>query len=246
MQTVVSGVLTSYRTFGRGNKKNILILHGWGQSSKNWEYIGRALSKNYNVFLLDLPGFGDSSIPEAPFNTEDYSNFVRQFIKKIIKRKIILIGHSFGGKIAIKLASKNPADIEKLFLISPSGIESRSVITNLKIILAKIIKIALFWAPKNFKNLLLQKFGSRDYVNSGEMKETFIKTVKEMVVDDAKSIRVPTIIIWGENDEEVDLKNSKKLKQLIDISILRVVWGQGHSVNIESPDKLLAILNDYV
>lgn len=246
MQTVIDGVLTEYNTFGQKNKNNILILHGWGQSSKNWEYVGQVLSKNYNIFLLDLPGFGGSSIPEAPFNTEDYSNFVNQFIKKIIKGKVILIGHSFGGKIAIKLTSKNPAYIEKLFLISPSGIESRSIITDLKIVLVKIIKVVFFWTPKNIKNTLLQKFGSRDYVNSDKMKGTFIKTVGEMVVNDAKNIRVPTVIIWGENDEEINLKNSKKLKRLINGSILRVIWGQRHSANIESPDKLLSILNDYV
>lgn len=247
MQIVIDEVLVNYKALGLKNKSSILILHGWGQSSKNWEYIGNALAKKFKVFLVDLPGFGGSSVPNSVFDTKDYTNLIAKFSKQIIKDDFILIGHSFGGKIAIKMASSaNGTKIKRLILISPSGIESKSLLTIAKIFAAKIFKVILFWLPSKTKNYFIRRFGSKDYANANEMRDVFSKIIGESVVNDAKKISTPTIIIWGEKDEEINLKNSKKLKSLIKGSILRVVWGERHSVNIEAPDKLLSIIQDYV
>jgi len=245
MQAVINDILTEYNILGLKNNEDIIIIHGWGQSSKDWEYVAQTLSDKYRVVVLDLPGFGGSSLPPKPYNTEMYAKFIKNFIEKLGLRKVILIGHSLGGKISICL-SAGSTNIKKLFLIAPSGIENKSVITIVKIILVKILKVFLFWLPLKIRQKYVYLLGSRDYLNAGEMRETLKKVINENVTKQAAKIKVPTVIVWGEKDEEVNLKTSKKLRGLIKNSTLRIIWGERHSVNIESPDKLLSILADYL
>lgn len=245
MQTVIDNILTNYEILGSKNQKTILILHGWGQSLENWRYVANKLSEKYKVVLLDLPGFGSSSQPEKSFNTQDYSDFIIKFVKKVNIDRFILVGHSFGGKISIKLASQNN-NIEKLFLISPSGFEDISFLGTLKIYIAKIINLLFFWLPQNVKEKIVYTFASQDYINAGKMLETFKKVVHEKAAFDATKIAVPTIIVWGEYDKEVKLNTSRILKGLIHNSILRILWGVGHSPNIEVPEKLVNLLLEYL
>lgn len=245
MQTVIDNILTNYEILGSKNQKNILILHGWGQSLENWKFVANKLSENYMVVLLDLPGFGSSSQPNSTFGMQEYSNFVNEFINKMKLENIILIGHSFGGKISIEIASEN-SKIDQLFLISPSGIENRSFIVNIKNIISKILRVLLFWLPEKFKENYRFIIGSRDYINAGKMREIFKKVINEKMISYAENIDLPTIIVWGEKDEELNLKNAKLLKSLIKNSTLRILWGVGHSPNIESPEKLVNLLSEYL
>lgn len=245
MQTVIESILTNYEIFGSKNRKSVLILHGWGQSIENWKTVAQKISEKYRVILLDFPGFGSSSQSEHAFDLQNYSEFVNNFIEANKLKDLILIGHSFGGKISIKLTSETPV-IKQLFLISPSGIENKSFIVILKTLIFKILKNSLFWLPQNVKEKYVLIFGSRDYKNAGNMRETFKKVIGEKIDLSAKKINIPTIIIWGENDKELGLKNALKLKSLIKNSTLRVLWGIGHSPNIESPEKLANLLSEYL
>jgi pimeloyl-ACP methyl ester carboxylesterase len=245
VQIVIDGILTNYEILGSNNQKSILILHGWGQSLENWRVIAEKLSTTHKVILLDLPGFGSSSQANTVFNIKSYSNFVNNFINKIGLKNMILIGHSFGGKISIKLAS-SCSKVSKLFLISPSGIENKSFVVIIKTLIFKILKLFLFWLPNNIKDKYVLIFGSRDYKNAGAMRQTFKNVIADKMIIDAQRINIPTIVIWGETDTELNLKNAKILKNLIENSTLRVLWGVGHSPNIETPDKLVNLLFEYL
>lgn len=246
MQTVIDNVLTNYEVFGKEGGKTILILHGWGQSSQEWVGVASKLPKNYRVILLDLPGFGSSSNPTRPFDTYDYSKFVKQFTKKIATTHFQLIGHSLGGKIGILIASDKNIRVERLFLIAPSGIADRTTLAGIKILLAKTIGPVANLFFRNFTKHIMRLFASEDYKTAGELTETFKKVVGQRVVKEARSVRVPTIIIWGEKDSEIPLTTSKKLNYLIKGSIIRVLWNIGHSPNLELPEKLTGILCEYL
>lgn len=245
MQIVINEILTNYEILGVKNKKTILILHGWGQNLEDWRVVANKLADKYRVVLLDLPGFGSSSVPNSVFTTQDYAIFINEFINKINIANFILIGHSFGGKIALKISSQNN-NVSKLFLISPSGIDKKSFLTEIKIILTKIFRVFGFVVPESIKKGFLTTIASSDYINSGEMQNILKKVVNEKVILDAKKIKCPTIIIWGENDMEINAKTSKILKSLIKNSTLRILWGIGHSPNIENPEKLSTLLSEYL
>lgn len=245
MQIAVDGILTNYEVFGAQKPKAIVILHGWGQNSENWKDVGVRLSENYKVILLDLPGFGSSSRPETNFSMQDYTDFTKHFIEKLNLDNIILIGHSFGGKIAIILASQFNK-IFKLILVSPSGTETDSIWLKIKIFRAKIFKILFSWTPSYFKQKIFNLLASSDYKNAGNLRGTFKKVVSVKVLDYASQIKIPTIIAWGENDNKLPISDAVKLKHLIKGSILRVLWGAGHSPNIESSEKLANLFLEYL
>ena len=245
MQTVIDNILVNYEVQGKENISAILILHGWRQNLSHWQQVAKALSQKNKVISLDLPGFGSSSIPPTVFSTNDYATFVKKFIEKLDLSKIVLLGHSFGGKIAIKMASRSQ-DISKLIIISPSGIDSKPILIKLKIIIFKPIKPLLSWLPKNLRTNLSRIFSSADYYHASALRETFKKIVDERVENDAIKINIPTLIIWGENDKEINIRNSKVLKDLISNSVLRIIWKVGHSPNIETPEKLSDLLLEYI
>lgn len=245
MQTVIDNILLNYEIHGLENKNTILILHGWGQNISHWQIVAKSLSQKNRVILLDLPGFGSSSVPLHAFSTKDYSDLVLRFIKKINIGNLILIGHSVGGKIAIKMAT-GVKNINKLILIAPSGIGSKPLLTKIKIVFFKFIKPLSFLISNSFRQKILKYFSSKDYTSAGALRETFLRIVNEHVENDAIQINTPTLIIWGENDKEVNIKNSKILKSLIPNSILRIIWKTGHSPNMEAPEKLSGLILEYI
>lgn len=245
MQIVIDDILTNYEVFGEKNSKTIFILHGWGQNISNWLVVAGLLSDKFKVILLDLPGFGSSSLPTKSFDIFDYYLFVNKFIQRMDLHKFILVGHSMGGKISIILAA-NPNKIDQLILISPSGIDKQSYFIKIKIYIFRLFKSFIFLLPMIYQEKIRNFFSSEDYKESGALRDSFKKIVSKQVIPEAKKIETKTLIIWGELDKEVNLKTSKILKRLISKSLLRIIWGHGHSLNIECPDKLASLILEYI
>ena len=105
-----------YKFIDNNSEKTLLFLHGWGQNIEMMEPIAKPFMNEYNVLILDLPGFGKSSEPKTVWSLEDYATMVNAFVKKFKLNHLILIGHSFGGKIAILYASLYK--VEKLILLA--------------------------------------------------------------------------------------------------------------------------------
>jgi len=246
MQIVVDGILTNYQILGNEKNKSILILHGWGRNLTDWLNVGQNLSDRYSVILLDLPGHGGTGLPlKQPYDTSNYADFAISFLHKIGIKSTILIGHSFGGKISIDIASKSKI-INKLFLIDSSGVETKNNKVKSKIILAKIIKSINSLLPSLLSRKILLSLASADYKSAGELLPSFKKIVSQNVSDSAKNIKVQTYIIWGEKDKELALVCAKKLHNLISNSIIRIVWGAGHHPHLEKPDKFYNLLREYI
>jgi len=243
MQTVIDNILINHEILGQKNANTILILHGWKNSLKNWEGVGKRISVKNKVILVDLPGFGNSSIPKnQPFDTYDYAETINKFIEKLNLRDITLIGHSFGGKIGTIIASNNPR-IKKLILVDNSGITNRSIVTSLKMYLSKITK---FFLPKTLSEKFSNTLSSEDYKNAGNLRESFREIVTQDIRESAKKIKIPTLIIWGENDKDVPLSSAKILKKIIPNSTLRIVWRATHHPHLEKPDKFIEIIEEYI
>jgi len=246
MQIVVGETLLNYTILGNQNKESILILHGWGRSSKDWVDIGVEFSNDYKVILLDLPGFGGSSLPaKSIFDIYDFQKIVSEFINNLHLNKVTLIGHSFGGKIGIVLAAKSNI-LKKLILINSSGIETKQL--NIVILnwLASNLKPLIKILPELVRDKIFSMISSRDYLESGEMKETFKRIVKQDVSNDARKVNCPTLLVWGENDKEVPISSTKILNRLIRKSVLRVVWNSGHDPHLTDSKKLLYLLREYL
>ncbi len=242
MQVVIGDVLVNYQERGKSRKGTIVILHGWGRSSRDWERTADSLASRYRVILVDLPGFGLTIFPPgAVFSIHDYVEFVVQFLKKLKISHPIIIGHSLGGRIGIILGTRKI--LKKLILVDSAGIEERTLGIKLKILVYKTVR---FFLPHDLVLKLQGMVGSTDYRDAGPMRKTFIKIVNERLNKYLNKVRVPTLLIWGDKDDVIEIKYGKVMKEAIQNSHLRIVWGTGHHPHLEKPREFEVILNEYL
>jgi len=234
-------------------KPKIVILHGWGKRIDRWQKVKRELEKaGWSVFLPFLPGFGSQPAPARPWGLKEYE----QWVKERLPARYFLIGHSFGGRIAIRLASQNPKGLVGLILINSAGIKPKfSFKKFIFIILAKIGKIVFLLPPLFFFRGLAKKFlyflaGERDYYQAkGVMKETLKKVVREDLKENLKKIKVPTLILWGEKDRVTPVADGQLMARLIKKAEIKIAPLAGHLLPFEfakeTATEILAFCQKY-
>ncbi len=180
---------------------------------------------------LDFPGFGRSKRPQESWSTDDYADAIATHIKQSGQAPIIWIGHSFGGRVGVQLASRYPELIKGLVLIAGAGLKrKRSPLKSLyfkaRIALYKFLKKLI---PLGLSQDWLQsKFGSSDYKSAGEMRDIFLKVISEDLSAEAAKINAPTLLIYGENDSETPPEFGKRYNTLIKNSTLHILSGLDH------------------
>lgn len=229
----------NYIRYGNNKNRTIVMLHGWGQNIEMMKFIGDKLDED--VLIIDLPGFGKSKEPDTVLSIYDYANLVHDLISNLEIKNIILIGHSFGGKIALAYASKYK--VEKLVLLA-SPFKSKENKINIRTKVLKKLKNVP--GLNKLEEFAKKHIGSTDYKNaSGIMREILVKHVNLDITEDVKKITCPTLIIWGDNDECVPVSDGKLLEKLIKDSGLIVFEGCTHYAYLERLDQLIRILNEF-
>jgi len=246
-ELILNGLLvhTYFKKSLEKSKGNVLLLHGWGVSASIFDWLVEFLTKeNFDVYLIDFPGFGESPAPKTPLVLESYSLLVKEFIEKEIKEETIVLAHSFGGRVAIKLASNFPQLIKKLVLTDSAGFVRKGLKNTLIKIFAKIFK-PLFKLPvlSSLKIKVYKKIGTEDYLSNLELKKTYANIVKEDLTEEMKKISVETIIIWGKSDRTTPLGWGKKMHQLIKNSIFYEIKG-GHFCFLDNSSEFNFILKN--
>ncbi len=220
-----NGIDLYYEKYGN-KKKSILILPGWGDTKKTFFYIVNFLSDYFTVYIVDLPGFGNSPFPNKNLTIYDYADLINEFIKYLEIKKPILLGHSFGGRIIITLCGHYKLEANKIILIDSAGIKpKKSLYKRLKTYLYKFLKKLKIFFPKKkrkkYLNRLIRIFGSTDYKNLNEnMRRTFINIVNEDLYYYLKNINIETLLLWGKEDKDTPLKDGMKMKKQIKNSAL--------------------------
>ena len=228
----------NYIQYGKG--KDVVLLHGWGQNIQMMDPLGKNLSDDFRITIIDFPGFGSSDIPDFAYTISDYTNFLHEFLDSLGIDEPILIGHSFGGRVAISYASVYPT--QKLVLFG-----SPFMVREKKGLKTKILK-----SLKNIKILdglaeyMKKHIGSNDYrAATGVMREILVKTVNTDLTDNVKKIKVPTLLIWGENDSQVPLSEAKELESLLYDGALIVLPGT-HYCYLENLGRVISILENFL
>jgi pimeloyl-ACP methyl ester carboxylesterase len=235
---IIKGLRINYKILGEG--KPLLILHGWGSRSANWQKVGELLAeKGIKVIVPDLPGFGQSDRPKEVWSLDDYCDFVEEFAKNLGLERFSLLGHSFGGSLALKLSLRIPEKIDRLYLVSAACFRRKSIKKRILFVLAKVFKIFSFipFLRKAFYKFIVRK---SDYsYTDGIMKEIYLKAIKTDLSDILEKIELPTNIIWGEKDGITSLKQAKIINQRIKDSKLIVIPGADHDLNTKYPEELV-------
>ena len=238
MKISVKDVDVNYIQYGEG--KDILLLHGWGQNIEMMRYLGDNFSSKFRITILDLPGFGESSEPTYDWSISDYSDMLEIFISKLNIKKPIIIGHSFGGRLAIRYSSNHP--IEKLVLLGAPCIRITTKLP-LHIKILKYLKTLPFL--DSFGEYMKKYIGSRDYkAASPIMRKVLVNTVNEDLSNYAKQIEEPTLLIWGDRDTEAPLEDAKELEKIMIDAALIILPGS-HYAYIENLQQVVNILNNF-
>ena len=240
MEIIINGIKTNYQVFGEGQP--FLILHGWGSNSDRWQIIGEKISKKgLKVIIPDMPGFGKSEIPKTPWDFNSYVNWIEEFTKTLNLGNFYLLGHSFGGAIAVKVAVNAPQKVNKLFLVASACIRKRTIFKKVLAKISKVVKVFSFLPyylliRKAFYKFIIRK---SDYVyTEGIMKETYLKAISEDISCHLSFIKAPTVIIWGEKDESTLVENAHFINEKIRGSKLIIIPGVGHNLNQKVPEIL--------
>ena len=225
----------------------IIILHGWTNNLDKWQpFVDDLKIKGFPVDLLKIPGLTESL--KEVWKLEDYVKWLRNIIDQE-KEKIILIGHSNGGRIALSFTNLYPEKVEKLILIDSAGIYHNELPHRIKILafktLAKIGK--KITASKTLEDLLYKFAREGDYRKSNPiMKLTMINLLNSSKDLNISKIPIPTLIIWGKEDKNTPLTDGEIMNKLIKNSKLKVINEAKHSPMFTHTQEVAKIIYEYL
>ena len=238
MKINIKDLNINYIQYGEG--KDIILLHGWGQNIEMMKPLGDYFCDRFRITILDLPGFGESDEPKTTWTIDDYELMLEDFIKELKIKKPIVIGHSFGGRLAIRYSARNP--IEKLVLFGSPCIRIQEALP-LKVRMLKSMK--KLPGMDKIGEYMKQYIGSRDYkAASPVMRQTLVEVVNEDLSHYAKEIEEPTLLIWGQNDTEAPVAEAKELEKIMIDAALIILPGT-HYAYLENLQQVVNILNNF-
>lgn len=242
----------SYKVVGEG--KPLILLHGWGSNGQVMWPLAEQLSSLRQCFVLDLPGFGHSSLPDQPWSVDDYADLIQQFITDQRLEKADLLVHSFGGRIALKLCARPEGKdiVDKVLITGGAGMKpKRSASYYLKKYTAKLLKAPFWLLPPALREKGLDKLrntslwralGSGDYQKlSGVMRETFVKAVTDYLEPCLPRIPHDVLLLWGRKDQAAPLDQARRMEEGIEKAVLVVVDHAGHYAFLDRPAHFVSI-----
>lgn len=228
-----------YKIIGEGPV--VMLLHGWGQNLEAFDNLVQGLEGKF--ILVDLMGFGMSDEPDYPRNVDDYVKDIEALVDELKIDKFTLLGHSFGGRVAIKYASRNYEKLSHLVLVNSAGIKHHDFSFRFKVIKYKIKKAWYKITSKQKLEKLISSSGSKDYrMASYVMRGTLKRVVKEDLKKAMKQIVVPTTIMAGYYDYVVSMEDNVLMHKLIKNSKLYVFYKSGHFTYIDEKEKCQRLL----
>lgn len=248
-QIEISNVTLNYTVEGEG--RPVVLMHGWGCNLTTVASINNLLTPGFRVYNIDFPGFGKSTEPTTVWGVDDYAVMMEEFMRREGIVDPILIGHSFGGRVAIVLGSRNK--IHKIILVDAAGVKPRrSLRYYFKVYSYKAVRntLPLLVGRSRAEDLLnryRKKVGSSDYSNaSPRMRQIMSRVVNEDLCHLMPKIACPTLLIWGALDTATPVSDARKMERLIPDAGLVVFEGVGHYSFLENPLQFAAVVNSFL
>lgn len=256
MEMQISGVHMHYELMGSGAKR-VVLLHGWGCSTKLMQPVADFLAKDMTVMLVDFPGHGESGRPPEPWGVPEFAACLLELLKKTDFLPCSVIAHSFGGRVTIELASQDASLFERIILTGAAGIKppatgkaSKRTQTYKRLKkMAELLRKTRIFAPlaDKWQEALVQKYGSKDYAAlDPEMRRTFVKVVNYDQLDLLFDVKNSTLLVWGDKDTETPLWMANQMEDAIHDSALIVLHGGTHFAYLEQIGRFNAIARSFL
>lgn len=226
-------------------KDKLYILHGWTYSTEKWEpFLTTLKKKNIQHIFLKVPGL--TAELKEPWDINDYVQWLDQ---QLPEKKVILLGHSNGGRIALSYAHAYPNKVSQLFLLDSAGIIHNDVLSKSKRIIFKSLakagkKIA---NSERAKKILYRLAREEDYKNAPlAMKKTMENLIKVDILPVLKTIQIPTIIIWGKDDKVTPFSDALIFKNNLQNSNLFPIESARHSPMFTHVEEVAKIVSENI
>jgi pimeloyl-ACP methyl ester carboxylesterase len=210
----------------------VLALHGWGRRGGDF---AKSL-EGIPAIAPDLPGFGASPVPSDVLGADGYADIIAEILDTF-DRPPVLVGHSFGGRVAVCLAAGHPERVGPMILTGvplvrlgsgrrpPAGYRTIRWLNSIGVVSDERMERER------------KRRGSADYrAADGVMRDILVTVVNESYESELGLIETPVSLIWGENDAEVPVAVAERAMELVPHASLEVLAGAGHFVPIERPD----------
>lgn len=201
----------------------IIFLPGWNSPA---DIFSNSIKAD-NLLAINLPGFFGSEKPQTVWGTSDYVEFLSYFLNKLNIKNPIVVGHSFGGAVALRYVSQH--SVKKLILIGAAIVRTKTSKTKIYYIGAKILKTVAPWLAKKLRQSFYNKIGALDYLESGQMSDIYQKIIREDSQNYLMDIQnTPVTLIWGEKDLATPLTQAYLIKKQLSNGQLYILSGAGH------------------
>ncbi|MBQ9272732.1 MAG: alpha/beta hydrolase [Mogibacterium sp.] len=258
MNIKIDGYDINYKITGPDGSKDapvLVVLQGWGTELGMYDSVASAVNDRYRVVQLDFPGFGASDEPREPWNVDAYADFVCSFMQQLGIKKAVLLGHSYGGRVIIKLAARDslPFEIEKIILVDSAGVmPERSASQKFRVRMYKIKRTFLTSKPVHamFPEVIdywMSKQGSEDYRNASPMmKKCLVMAVNEDLQHLMPEVQQEVLLVWGDLDVDTPISDARRMEQLMPNAGLAVLEGTDHFSFLYKPVEFRNILRTFL
>ncbi|MGH2755426.1 MAG: alpha/beta fold hydrolase, partial [Actinomycetota bacterium] len=226
------------RLFDDGEGPVAVVLHGWGGRIESMAPVLSCLAPDFRVLALDLPGFGESPLPDGVWGTPDYSAFVRDALDDLGVERASFLGHSFGAKTSLYLAATHPDLVQKLVLVGSSGLRTPpSLKARAKRWLSKGARMAGRLGPpgERLRAAVYSRIASTDYQEAGALRPILVKVVNENLKNLLPRVKASTLLVWGSEDDAVPVAHARTMQAAIPDAGLVLFEGAGHFAYLDEP-----------
>lgn len=259
--TTINGMDVHYRDEGvKSDSIPIVLIHGTGASLHTFNAWANELKKTKRVIRMDLPAYGlTGPFPNKNYSIDNYVKFIQKFLSKLKIKKCILGGNSLGGQIAWNFTANYPNNVEKLILIDAAGypMKSKSVPIAFKVAQTPVLnKLLLYITPR----FMVRASVENVYFDTSKVTDSMIQRYFDLTLregnrkafvdrlnirnsknqyDKIKTIKQPTLILWGAEDLLIPVENAYKFQKDLPNNKLVILNNSGHTPMEENPIKSL-------
>ena len=247
MTITINNQVIFYEEQGQGEP--VLLLHGWGTDGTLFAPLMGLLARKYRVIAPDFPGFGHSPEPPSPWSVDGYADLVLGFLAALGIEECTLLGHSFGGRVILKMAARQleTPKFTKLILVGAAGVKpapgKKSSGRAKRYQLAKKILRPFPRLMERARN----HYGSADYrAATPMMRQVLVNTVNEDLAPLLPMIPQETLLIWGRNDEQTPLSDGQLMEKQMPDAGLVILENAGHYAFIEQQAQFLRVMASFM
>jgi len=256
-----------------GSGEPILLIHGLAGSSRTWDAVIPELSTQYDVIAPDLLGHGESAKPLGDYSLGAYASGLRDFLSVLDVPSVTIVGHSFGGGVAMQLAYQHPHLVDRLVLVGSGGL-GREVSWLLRVltlpgaeyvmpiafpkpIVDRATEVGRHLGRRNIRSPKLAEMWRAYASLAGAQNRTaFVRTMRGVIDPMGQMVNardrlylaahIPTLIVWGDQDGIIPVSHAHEAHELIADSRLEILEGVGHFPHVEAPERFNSVLLDFL